>query len=251
MIVTLFSTYPEGPGTFRINNLFRHVEFGVIVRETHEGRAAGIQPRSCIKKDVNVLVLLQRRSQRDNQSTPWNVFGMLPSASSWNVKLMLAKDTSFVKRLPGDNASTRNVGREGSACTAPTVETDVLAETPNMFKTAALGTSVSKRVLVVSTRPARRYAVAGSQASPDQPETYPELQDDPVGSGRALMPPPRRVPVVDNQCKPAGSALVKPRLPRVLRTVLPGAVEDSHCACLVLSPALVPVDDVVSPASSR
>ena len=86
---------------------------------------------------------------------------MLPSAPSWNVKLMLAKDTSFVERLPGDNASTRSVGCEGSGCTAPTVETDVLPETPNMFSTAVLGTSVSKRVLVILTGPARMYTVAG------------------------------------------------------------------------------------------
>ena len=159
---------------------------------------------------------------------------MLPSASSWNVELMLAKDTSFVERLPGE-ASTRSVGCEGSACTAPTVETDVLPGTPNMCTTAVLSTSVSKRVLVVSTGPARRYAVAVSQASPNQPQ---------IQSFRTILP------VVDvlaclllDAFLSSTAALVMPRLPRVLRTVLPGAVEDSQGACLVLSgqgPALVP-----------
>ena len=77
-------------------------------------------------------------------------------------------DASFVERLPGDQASMRSVVGEKLARTAPTTETNVLPETPNMFTTAVLGTSASKRVLVASTRPARRYAVAGSRTSPDQ-----------------------------------------------------------------------------------
>ena len=87
-----------------------------------------------------------------------------------NVELMLANDTSFIKRLPGDNASTRSVSCEGSAGTAPSPETDVLPETSNMLMTAVLDTSVSKRVWVISTDPVRKYAVAGSPASPDQPQ---------------------------------------------------------------------------------
>ena len=62
-------------GRSRCKNLFRHGEIGVTVRKTHEGMAAGIQPRSCINKDAYRLVLLQLRSQPDNQSTPWNVLG--------------------------------------------------------------------------------------------------------------------------------------------------------------------------------
>ena len=83
---------------------------------------------------------------------------------------MLANDTLFVERLLRDNASTRSVGGEGSARTAPTMETDVLPGTPDMFLAAVLGTSASQRLLVEPTEPVRRYAVAGSQASPDQPQ---------------------------------------------------------------------------------
>ena len=68
-------TYPEGHGTFRINNLFCHGEVGVTARQTYEGIAAGIQPRSCINKDVYRLVLLQLLTQTDDQRTPWNVLG--------------------------------------------------------------------------------------------------------------------------------------------------------------------------------
>ena len=37
---------------------------------THEGSAAGTEPRCCINKDENRFVLMQLRSQPDNQSTP-------------------------------------------------------------------------------------------------------------------------------------------------------------------------------------
>ena len=106
--------------------------------------------------------------------------------TSWNVELVLANDTSFVERLPGDNASTRSVRCEGSACTAPTLETDVLPEIPDMFTTAVLGTSASKRLWMVSTEPVRRLAVAGSQTSPDQPAD-PGLQDARSGRARASL----------------------------------------------------------------
>ena len=122
---------------------------------------------------------------------------------------MFANDTSFVDRLPGDNASTLSVGGEGSARTAPTMETDVLPEIPDMFMTAVLGTSASKRVLVVSTEPVRKYAVARSQASPDQPKIQSVrtilLEVD------VLACPPRRVLFLDDRCKAVGSALVCPR----------------------------------------
>ena len=98
----------------------------------------------------------------------FTVWVPLTWTSSWNVKLILANDTSFVERLLGENVSTRSVGCERSACTAPTRQADVLPETPNMFTIAVLGTSSSKRWLVTSAEPVRRYAVARSQASSDQ-----------------------------------------------------------------------------------
>ena len=59
---------------------------------------------------------------------------------------MLANETSFVERLLGDNVSTLSVDCEGLALRAPTMETDVLSETSNMFVTEVLDTSASKRV---------------------------------------------------------------------------------------------------------
>ena len=90
--------------------------------------------------------------------------------SSSNVKLRLASETLVVGPLLGDNASTRSVGGELSADTATTMERDVPAETPDMSMTAALGTSTSKRLLVLSTELTKMYASAGSQASSDQPQ---------------------------------------------------------------------------------
>ena len=121
--------------------------------------------------DVCVLSMHALRSRsRFSVREKFTVWVPLIWISSWNVKLMLADDTSFVQRLPGENASTRSVGGEGLARTVPTMETDVLPETPNVFTTAVLGTSASKRVWVVSTETVRKYAVAESRASPDQPQ---------------------------------------------------------------------------------
>ena len=53
---------------------------------------------------------------------------------------MLAHNTSFVERLPSDNASTRSVVGEGLARIVPTMEPDVPPETPNVLPTAGLGT---------------------------------------------------------------------------------------------------------------
>ena len=74
---------------------------------------------------------------------------------------MLAKDTSFVERLPDDQASMRSVVGEELARTVPTMETDVLPETPNMFTAAVLGTSVSKRVFDVSDRARQEVCSCG------------------------------------------------------------------------------------------
>ena len=143
--------------------------------------------------------------------------------SSWNVKLMLANDTIFVERLPGRNASTRSVGCKGLALMAPATETDVFSETSNMFMTAVLGPSASKRVWIFFFDRARQEAGSCGVPSISCPTADPELQDDPAGSEHARWPPPRRVPVLDNRCKTVGSALVMPRLPCVLRNVLPSA----------------------------
>ena len=83
---------------------------------------------------------------------------------------MLVNDTSFVERIPGDTASTRRDSCEGSASTAPSLETDMLPETSNMLMTAVLDTSASKHGWVLSTETVGRCAVAGSRASSDQPQ---------------------------------------------------------------------------------
>ena len=67
------------------------------------------------------------------------------------------------------------------------------------------------------------------------PTADPEHQDNPARSHCARWPSPRRVPVLNNRCNAGGSALDILRLPRVLRTVLPGAVQGSLVACLTFS----------------
>ena len=54
-------------------------------------------------------------------------------------------------------------------------------------------------------------------------------------SEHAGLPPPGRVLVLDGRGQTVGYAFVMPKLRRVLRTVLPGAVEDSQVSCLILS----------------
>ena len=116
------------------------------------------------------------------------------------------------------------------------MEPDVPPETPNMLPTAGLGTSASKRSLAVSTEPVRRYAVAGSQASHDQPQ---------IPSFRTILPE------VDVLARLLLGAL----LSLMTGTKLSG--QPSSCQyCLASSFSMVKallwseVDDAVSPTSS-
>ena len=83
---------------------------------------------------------------------------------------MLAKDTSFVERLPGDKASTRSVGCELSACIAPTVETDVLPEnSKHVYDSSASHLSLETLVGCLD-RAHQDVRNCGAQVSPDQPQ---------------------------------------------------------------------------------
>ena len=66
-------------------------------------------------------------------------------------------------------------GRAPSHCVfihaTTTMETDVLAETPDGSMTTVLGTSTPKRLSVVSTEAIKIYTSAGSQVSSCQPQT--------------------------------------------------------------------------------
>ena len=126
-----------------------------------ESNPAPVSTRTCIVWPL--------WSQRDNQRTPWTVLGgfwvnreAAVGIRSRHAPRSRSRSRDRIQRhcvgpiggrFTVDNASTRSVGCEGLALTAPAVETDVLPGTPNMFPTAVLGTSASKRVWVVSTEP--------------------------------------------------------------------------------------------------
>ena len=83
--------------------------------------------------------------------------------SSSNVKLRLLHDKLVVGPLLGDNASTRAVSAWLSAGTTITMETDVLAETPNMSMIAALGTQPRNACRLSRQSPSGCTRVRGSK----------------------------------------------------------------------------------------
>ena len=120
-------------------------------------------------------------------------------------------------------------------------------ELQNMLMTAVLDTS-SLETRVGCLDRDRRKVCSCRVPSVFGPTADPDLQDEAAESGRTHWPPPRRVPDLDSRGNAVKSALVMPRPPCVLRTVLPGAVQDFSGVCLILSghdPALVPGDDAV------
>ena len=115
--------------------------------------------------------------------------------------------------------------------TTTTMDTYVPAQTPDTSMTAVLGTSISKRLSVVSTELVRVYASAGSQASSDQQQARKFTTILLSVSMPACL---RCVLVLDGRGQTVGYTFVMPKLQRVSWSVLPSAIEDSQGACLVL-----------------
>ena len=131
--------------------------------------------------------------------------------SSSKINLRLASDKLVVGLLLGDKASTRCICGELPAGATTTMETDVTAETPDMSMTAVHGTSTSKRLS--SQNPSECAQVRGPK---HLLTTDTELQDDPARGGRAGLPSPWRILVLDGRGQAVRSAMVMPKLHRVL-----------------------------------